>query len=259
VADIREFNDFIGFKFPKLRAIISGGLMYEGNKVLLYGKYKSMKSMICMRLALNLSQGKPWLGFELPSEGISSMYLQLEMSEPLLQQRYLVMTGGHRKIEMKAPFHIWTEFFMKLDTDEGLNKLNEQLEKYHPAVLIVDPLYKIMTGNISEAQSVAKMLDGLDTILAEHPKMSMLLVNHTRKSSDGDDNWGSDDMIGSSIFSAWADSIIKIEKSDMEGVAQIEAIFDVVRHATIDLDRRKFRVTEDLDFTRFNKPSLGDA
>jgi len=259
MTEIREFGDFIDYKFPYLKPIIGDGLMYEGNKVLLYGKYKSMKSMVCMRFALNLAQGKPWLGFGLPEDGTSSLYLQLEMSEPLLQQRFLTMTGGERKFDKKVPFHLWTEFFLKLDTNEGIDTVGKALEKHSPEVLIIDPLYKIMTGNISDAQSVAAMLDGLDTLLANFPHLSMMLVNHTRKSSEGDDSWGSDDMIGSSIFSNWADSIIKIEKTDVEGSTQIEAIFDVVRHATTDIDRRKFRVSKDLEFTKFYKPSLEDA
>ncbi len=261
MSKIREFGEFLKWKPPKLKAIIGDGLMYEGNKVLLYGKYKGYKSMVCMRFALSLVTGKPWLGFQLPEEGTSCMYLQLEMSEPLLQQRYLVMTGGERHFEKKTPFHLWTEFFLKLDSEKGLHTLMENLEIHKPEVLIIDPLYKIMTGNISDAQSVAKMLDGLDAVLAEFPHMSMMLINHTRKASDGDDNWGSDDMIGSSIFSNWADSIIKIEMTQLEGgVKQVEAIFDVVRHATIDLDRRKFRVTQDLDFVRFHIPNLlGDT
>ncbi len=259
MSEIREFGDFLKWQPPKLRSIVSGGLMYEGTKVLLYGKYKSYKSMVVMRFLLSLATGCPWLGFALPEEGVSSLYLQLEMSEPLLQERFMVMTEGEREFKKKVPFYLWTEFFLKLDTDAGLAQLNNHLEKYKPEVLIIDPLYKIMTGNISDAQAVSKMLDGLDTILAEHYPMSMMLINHTRKASDGDNDWGSDDMIGSSIFSNWADSIIKIEKTDLEGgVKQIEAIFDVVRHATIDLDRRKFRVTKDLNFERFHKSLLGD-
>ena len=45
--------------------------------------------------------------------------------------------------------------------------------------------------------------------------------------------WGSDDMIGASFYSNWADSIIKVER---RGNDRLQVKFDVIRHAEEELE-----------------------
>jgi len=245
VGEPQRLDDFLSWKPKKLKSFLSHGLMYEGSRLLLYGKYKSMKSMLAIRFALAMATGCPWLGFDGPDEGASVLHLQLEIPHQLLQNRVIQMTCG--RDTTKKSLYFWTEHFVKLDADFGMSLVKRQIEKLEPEILVVDPIYKVISGNLLDAHAATQFLDRIDQLMADYP-ISVLMVNHTRKGVQDEDVWGSDDMIGSSIFSNWADSVIRISKEVKERQTLITANFDVLRHAAKELEPREFTVTKDLDF-----------
>ena len=246
VTEPLELDDFLSWQPPKLVPIISDGLMYTGTRVIIYGKYKSLKSMLAIRFCVNVCRGKDWLGFQ--TEKSSVMYLQLEIPNQMLQVRMVKMISSK---EPHEPFYIWTEPTIKIDTDLGYKRIEEALVKSKPKILVIDPIYKIMSGDMLETRHVQDLVDWIDKLIEKY-QISVVLVHHSRKGytaggQDKDESFGnSDDMLGSVVFSAWADSIIKIErKKDKEILVR----FDVVRHAERELSPRYFDVDIDtLDF-----------
>jgi len=228
VAEPRELEEFLTWKPGKLVPILSKGIMYEGTRVFIYGRYKTMKSMLALRFALAVSRGCPWLGFDTPVEGRSVMLLQLEIPEPMLHKRVMKMVLD--AIPQKQKMWIWTEPFLKLDTPGGWARINQYLTKYQPQVLILDPIYKLMSGDLTATAPVQKLTSDIDRLMAEHPGLAIMLVHHTRKeSADATRAWGSsDDMYGNMIFSAWADSLIRLERGKYN---EINVEFPVLRHA----------------------------
>lgn len=234
-----ELDTFLGWTPPSLVSIIDKGLMYSGTKVIIYGKYKSLKSMLATRLCMSLCQGKTWIGFDTTKSSV--MYLQLEVPNPMLQKRVakmaLTLDAAHE------PFYIWTDPTAKIDTVEGYAKIEEQVEKYKPKVLVIDPIYKIMSGDLLNTQHVQLLTDWIDKLIAKY-NLSVILVHHTRKGLY--EEWGSDDMLGSVIFSAWADTVIKIVRK-MNKIVVVS--FEVVRHAEEELLAREVEVNlDELEF-----------
>ena len=62
------------------RALIGGGLLFASTKMIIYGRYKSLKSMLGLDMAFSLASGTSWLGFDPPKDGSKVLYLQLEIS-----------------------------------------------------------------------------------------------------------------------------------------------------------------------------------
>lgn len=239
MAEPFELDDFLKWTPPTLVSIVTNGLMYSGTKVIIYGKYKSLKSMLATRFCMSVSQGKPWMGFETSKSSV--MYLQLEVPNPMLQKRIakmsLLLDAAHE------PFYIWTEPTIKIDTIEGYGRIEEQIVKFKPKVLVIDPIYKIMTGDLLNTKDVQTLTDWIDRLIDKY-QLSILLVHHTRKGAY--EEWGSDDMLGSVIFSAWADTIIKITRKVNK---EVQVSFDVVRHAEDEIKTKLLRVDLDtLDF-----------
>ena len=212
--------------------------MYEGSKVILYGKYKTMKSMIAMRLGLAIAGGEDWLGFK-TSGGKTVMYLQLEIPPVLLQRRFVAMNA-----EPTDKLFVWTESNISIDTDEGMSQVEDAVNNFGPDLLIVDPIYKVMSGNLVENSQVKLFIDRIDKLMDDFKPLSTMLVSHTRK-GQYEEAWGSDDLIGGVFFSAWADSVIKIER--VSG-SRLKAHFDVVRHAEQEISARELIVTPDINF-----------
>lgn len=231
-----ELGDFLTYHPVMPIPILSHGLMYTGSRVILYGKYKSLKSMLAMNLALMISRGERWLSYDSPIGGTDVMYLQLEIPNPMLQSRLLKMVAGRTKLTRHAKMWIWTEPSLKLDMEIGFTKLDDMLTKYKPKVLIIDPVYKVVSGDLLSTQHIQKFVDWVDILVDRH-QLSVILVHHTRKGAY--EEWGSDDMLGSVIFSAWADTIMKVERRHN---TEIVVRFDVVRHATEELPPRIYDV-----------------
>lgn len=238
----QNLRDFLEWEPEFPTPILGKGIMYAGTKVILYGKYKSMKSMIVQRMGLDIANGQPWLGIDTPQNGASVLYLQLEIPHTLLQRRIKTMTAG--RWSTKKPIHLWTEHFLKLDTPLGMTKLRKQLTIHRPDVLIIDPIYKVLSGNILDAQSIKGLLDNVDTLIGEFG-VTVVLVSHTRKPQQEEViGWGSDDLIGSMFFSAWADSVIQVERSQ----GKLRLRFDVVRHAEEEIEPLTVNIDKALTF-----------
>lgn len=232
-----------------MAVVLSDGLMFAKSKVILYGRYKSMKSMLALRFMLSCATGKPWLGFRTPPEGLRALYLQLEIPELLLQDRIQTMLGESTD-EIKEEPILWSEAFLKMDTPDGFRKVEKELERHKPSVLIVDPLYKLLTGNISDPHHIGMFLDNMDRLIAKY-EISLMILSHGRKQlpvqgSNEIQALGSDDLLGSVLLSAWPDSIMRVAKKEDE----IRVDFDIVRHARRQLQPAKFTVTPDINFKR---------
>ncbi len=224
------------------RALVGAGLLYEQTKMIVYGRYKALKSMLGLDLAFSLAGGRDWLGFSTPDSGVSVFYLQLEISYQLFRSR-LSQTWSHRQRygNLLKPLNFWTQHWLKLDQAAGFNLLNHYMNQYRPDLLIVDPLYKVLSGNLLAAIDVQKVIDSLDILMGRYG-MSIVLISHTRKGLMDMGEWGSDDLIGSMFFSAWADTILKVER---RGGDRLAVKFDVVRHAETELEPKEVLFNRD--------------
>ena len=229
-----ELSDFLTYTPVLPTPVIGSGLLYTGSRAIIYGKYKSLKSMLAMWCALKISRGERWLSYDTVASDV--MYLQLEIPNPMLQSRLIKMISGLPSTLSRHKMWIWTEPTIKLDMEAGYGKLDDMLTKYKPKVLIIDPIYKVVSGDLLSTQHIQKFVDWVDTLVDKH-QISVILVHHTRKGAYED--WGSDDMLGSVIFSAWADTIMKIERRQN---TEVVIRFDVVRHATEELPPRIYEV-----------------
>jgi len=179
-------------------------------------------------LSIDLARGTEWIGFNTPKYGATVLYLQLEVAQHRFQQRVRIMVGEDpRTIQ---PLRLWTEHFLKLDSKEGLEVLKAEVDMVGPRVLIIDPLYKIMSGNMLSAYEVSKFTDGLDRLLSDHKGLSVILVTHSRKAARDSDpaDWGSDELMGSVLLGGWADSVIQIQRPEYD---KLRVKFDALRHA----------------------------
>lgn len=247
----QEFDQFRDWKPTYPDSMLGNGLLYREGKAILYGRYKSFKSMLSLWLMLCVADGTPWLGFETPSGGRSVLYVQSEVPHSLLHQRFFKMWDGWRAVNgNKRPLnlvHFGTEPYLKLDTSGGYDTLEKVLSELEPSLVIMDPVYKLMSGNILDPNSVRALLDSLDRLIAKH-KFALMLVAHPRKSAMEETEWGSDALLGSVFFSAWADSVIKVTRQttkDGKLTNYLKLNFDVVRYAQEILEEREVLLKED--------------
>ena len=236
--DPQKLGDFLKWEPSYPEAVIGEGVLHVQNKLIMYGREGIGKSMLAMNLDMCLVGRTPWSGFEIKGDHTVT-YLQMEIPHPLLHKRLTKMFGawkvlyGDRNGRMSDGFYVWTEPFLKLDNTTGYKILRAHLEKVRPSILIIDPLYKALSGNILDPNSVRAFVDSMDALMTEFG-FSLVLIHHTRKGKideEADLN-PNEDMLGSAVFSWWADTIVKVvKKGEKDRKVLLQLSFDKVRHA----------------------------
>ncbi|KKL63027.1 hypothetical protein LCGC14_2179220 [marine sediment metagenome] len=233
----QKLGDFLKWEPHYPEAIIGEGILHVQNKMIIYGREGIGKSMIAMNLDMSLVGQVPWTNLDVKGEH-TVIYLQMEIPHPLLHKRLMKMYGAWKvlfgdKHDLLGKFYVWTEPFLKLDNPTGYKFLKMQLERVRPTVLVIDPLYKALSGNILDPNSARAFVDSMDALITEFG-FSLVLIHHTRKGQidEETDLNPNEDMLGSSVFSWWADTIVKvIKKGEKNRKVLLQLNFDKVRHA----------------------------
>jgi RecA-family ATPase len=201
-------KELLSWTPPKVQEVISSGLLLPGSRMILFGRWGSWKSMLSMHMGFCTALGRPWLGFNTTVS--STLILQVEIPRAQLQKRVAKYVAGNQVLTL--PDNLWflTEPFIKLDKGIGISKLDAVLSIYRPRVLIIDPIYKVLSSDITRGYDVQSFLDNLDELIAKH-SLSIVLVGHTRKPIPTEN--GSDlghELIGSSYFQDWCDTLVNV-------------------------------------------------
>lgn len=251
----QALKDFLAWEpqFPK--ELIGKQVLVEGGAAILVGKYKTFKSMLAANVALGMAEGLAVLGgLSTPAGGASTLYVQTEISHPLLHFRIKPMwenlwtppevngavpqlVGGNtipKDTTTGKQVWFWTEAYLKLDTPVGIVKLAEQVEKLQPDLVIIDPLYKVISGKMTDQDIITALTDNIDLLRAKY-NVAFLLITHTRKSRHDDDGappYGdTDEMFGSAVFSWWPDTVIQVSRKPNSTPDTIVIKAEVTRHA----------------------------
>jgi len=234
-----DLDELTRWKPPFQTYVMDKGLLLPQTKLILFGKYETWKSMLIIHTAFTIATGKDWFGFKtIPSP---VYILQIEVPQAQFRTRVLKYVKGNDITSRNIYFA--SEHYVKLDRGFGYAELEKELSRTQAQILMIDPLYKLVSGRITDEYDMRQFMDRMDNLIDKY-KLSLIMVHHDRKHiiSDGVAmDYGAEDMFGTSIFIDWCDTSIRTTK-----VRDDEVIlsFEKVRHAeqelkpfTIHIDR----------------------
>lgn len=235
----QEYDEFLSWRPELPLELLGKGLLHAKQKLILYGPRKTFKSMLVCYLLHCWRYGVDFLDIPVPPMGVTALYLQLELSHELLHER---MDEMHKHFAGRhldpRPLHIWTEQMLKLDGQgTGIGRIAKYLEKWHPDVLILDPLYKLLSASINDQLAMTHLFDQLD-VLADKYGCAIVIIAHPRKPQPGSNSgrFDSDDLMGQSLFSAWADTVIQLNRVKGDDSDDRLLTFEATRYAKEELD-----------------------
>ena len=131
---------------------------------------------------------------------------------------------------------------IKLDTTWGVQSLQKDIETVMNRcpdlhlVLILDPLYKLLAGHISDEYDVKKFQDNMDE-LKNKLHFSLVLIHHSRltktDSSGNVVDLGAEEAMGSSYWNNWCDTMIRTKLLNPFATKdKVEINFFLTRNAT---------------------------
>ena len=199
-------------------------VLYQGHKLFIAGASKSGKTWLLIDLAVSISEGKKWLGFNCTPGKV--LYVNLEVDAPFFEDRFREVCRakgiqGHPvNIDVKHGRGRYETISSLTDT---INSLCEEIHERYAAI-IIDPLYKVLEGEENSNTDMAKMALAGDR-LVEVTGASLIVCHHFSK-GDPSKKRAMDRPAGAGLFSRDNDTQMYITQYD-EKSTNGDLVFDV--------------------------------
>ena len=145
---------------PVLPEELIKGVLRRGHKMLISGSSKAGKSFLLMELCISIAEGQPWLGFRCEKGRV--LYVNLEIDPASCINRFMRI---YRALGIKQKHAddiiIWNLRGHAVPLDQLVPKLIRRVRDQHLDAIIIDPIYKIITGdeNSKGAQGAKRAMD----------------------------------------------------------------------------------------------------
>ena len=199
---------------PKLPDELIEGVVRVGHKMLISGSSKAGKSFLLMELAIALAEGIKWLGFQCKKSKV--LYVNLEIDEPSAINRFAVI---YKAMKIKPKYShdvvIWNLRGRAMPLDKLVPKLIRKVANQDFDAIIIDPIYKVITGDENNASEMGKFSNQFDKICNE-TGCTAIYSHHHSKGSQGFKR-AMDRASGSGVFARDPDAqldMIQLETSE---------------------------------------------
>ena len=153
---------------PSLSPELIGGILREGNKMIITGESKAGKTCLSQELAVCIAEGKPWLN-KFKCEQGKVLYMNLEVEEASLFYRFKTIyeANGWKIGENAHNIHPWNLRGKALPLDKLADKVIRRCRGQNYKLIILDPLYKVQQGDENSAEAIGLFCNVLDKIAHE--------------------------------------------------------------------------------------------
>ena len=204
--DMENLESFMD-NMPPLAPELIKGVLRHGHKLLLSGPSKAGKSYALMELCVAIAEGVPWLGFDCDRGGVLYVNLELDRASCLhrFQDVYQAMNVQPRNADA---IDIWNLRGRACPMDKLAPKLIRRAQRKGYSAIIIDPIYKVITGDENSADQMADFCNQFDKICTELG-CSVIYCHHHSKGSQGQKR-SMDRASGSGVFARDPDALIDL-------------------------------------------------
>lgn len=251
---------------PKLAETLIDGVLRIGHKMLLTGPSKAGKSFGMQELTIAIAEGVEWLGWQCRQGNV--LYVNLELDSASCEQRYIEIYkawGIERKNSHRID--VWHLRGNTVPMDRLAPKLIRRAASRNYAAVIIDPIFKVITGDENSAEDMGKFCNSLDRVGAAL-KCSVIYAHHHSKGSQGGKR-AIDRASGSGVFGRDPDALLDMIEltvsderrkvlSDMEA---LNALKDAISFSDLSdkepPDEAQYDVHKLLSWCHQTAPALG--
>ena len=192
---------------PKKSPELIGGILREGNKMIITGESKAGKTCLSQELAVCIAEGKPWLG-KFKCEQGKVLYMNLEVEEADLFDRFEYIYKANEwslSEENCHNLHPWNLRGHAIPLDKLADKVIRRCRGQHYKAIILDPLYKVQQGDENSAEAIIAFCNALDRIA--HETGAAVIYDHHHPKGSAGNRKVIDRGSGSGVFARDADAI----------------------------------------------------
>ena len=202
---------------PELSPALIEGVLRQGHKMLLAGPSKAGKSFALIELCISIAEGVPWFGRFRCAQG-KVLYINLELDRASCFHRFRdVYTAMGLNPENLRNIDVWNLRGASVPMDRLAPKLIRRAAKSGYIAVVLDPIYKIITGDENSADQMAKFCNQFDLVCRELG-CAVIYCHHHSKGAQGGKR-SMDRASGSGVFARDPDAML-----DMTELEPTEAI-----------------------------------
>ena len=199
---------------PELPEELIMGILRRGHKMLISGSSKAGKSFLLMELCIAIAEGKSWLGF--PCKKGKVLYVNLEIDPASAINRFLkIYEALGLPIKNANSIVVWNLRGHAVPLDQLVPKLIRRVRDQHFDAIVIDPIYKVITGDENNASEMGAFCNQFDKICTE-TGCSTIYCHHHSKGAQGMKK-AMDRASGSGVFARDPDAqldMIQLELSE---------------------------------------------
>lgn len=192
---------------PELAESLINGVLRKGHKMLLAGPSKAGKSFALIELVISIAEGRNWLGFDCAKGKV--LYVNLELDRASCFHRFQdVYASLGWNPENLHNIDIWNLRGKSVPMDVLAPKLIRRAAKKDYMAIIIDPIYKVITGDENSADQMAKFCNQFDKICNELGTAVIYCHHHSKGEQGGKRSM--DRASGSGVFARDPDAILDL-------------------------------------------------
>lgn len=194
------------------------GVLHQGLKGIIGSNSKARKTWILLDLALSVATGTRWWKWNTVRGRV--LVVNFEIPKAFLKHRIQALARAKRLTDYSG-LDIWTLRGHGSNFDELIGDMIERIRESHYSLIIIDPIYKGLSGkDENRAGDIGVLCDLLESLAVE-TGAAVLYAHHFSKGKQANKE-PMDRFSGSGVFARDADSIIVMTKHDADDCYSVE-------------------------------------
>ena len=198
---------------PELASPLIDGVLRQGHKMLIAGPSKAGKSFLLIELCISIAEGINWLGWKCAQGKV--MYVNLELDRASCLHRFKdVYNALSIRPNNLSNIDIWNLRGKSIPLDKLAPKLIRRAQKKNYIAIVIDPIYKVITGDENSADQMAKFCNQFDKICSELNCATIYCHHHSKGAQGGKRSM--DRASGSGVFARDPDALLDLIELDLD-------------------------------------------
>ncbi len=222
-------------ELPPLAPELIRGVLRCGHKMLISGPSKAGKSFALIELCIAIAEGRDWLGLSCLQGNI--LYVNLELDRASCLHRFVDVYRA-LGVPMAHPEHIeiWNLRGASCPMDRLAPKLIRRARKKNFIAVVIDPIYKVITGDENAADQMSAFCNQFDRICTELG-CAVIYCHHHSKGAQGAKR-SMDRASGSGVFARDPDALLDLIELEIPLASRDELIHRAAREICLSFLQR---------------------
>lgn len=180
-APIEDFDE-VRLSPPPLPEELIEGILRRGHKMLISGSSKAGKSFLLMELCAAIATGGEWLGFRCRQGRV--LYVNLEIDRASAFDRIRRICEAMGLPDLHHNLQVLNLRGRAVPLNELVPRLVARMRDRHFDAVVIDPIYKVITGDENNASDMGAFCNQFDR-LATETGCSVIYCHHHSKGAQG--------------------------------------------------------------------------